>query len=120
MAGEKGRTGLVRKELAAQLKERRVALSKLPAVPGLDGAARYRGQLAWAPVEQRKMRLRGCRLVSVVVEPLVLGFEIGLRVKAQVGDDLVVDASSWLGRLARQEILVDLVVESSQAEMEVD
>lgn len=111
---------MARRELADRLKERREALSKLPAVPGLDGAARFRGQAGSMPAVQRKMKLRGCRLASVVVEPLVLGFEIVLRVKAQVGDDLVVDASSWLGRLSRQEILVDLVVESTQSEMEVD
>ena len=101
MAGRRD-TRLVRKELSDRLRERREALSKLAPVPGLDGAARFRGQSA-----------------SVVVEPLVLGFEIVVKVRAQVGDDLVVDASSWLGRLSRQEIMVDLVVVSSQAEMEM-
>jgi len=110
---------LVRKELADKLKERREALSKLAPVPGLDGAARFRGQTGPVLAGRRKLKLHGCRLASVVVEPLVLGFEIVVRVKAQVGDDLVVDASSWLGRLSRQEIMVDLVVESMQAEMEV-
>ena len=110
---------MVRKELADKLKERREALSKLAPVPGLDGAARFRGQTGPVLAGRRKLKLHGCRLASVVVEPLVLGFEIVVRVKAQVGDDLVVDASSWLGRLSRQEIMVDLVVESMQAEMEV-
>jgi len=110
---------LVRKELADKLKERRGTLSKLAPVPGLDGAARFRGQAASVPAGRKTLKLHGCLLKSVVVEPLVMGFDIVVKVKAQVGDDLVVDASSWLGRLSRQEVLVDLVVESLQAEMEV-
>ena len=110
---------MVRKELAEKLKERREALSKLAPVPGLDGAARFRGQTGPVAVGRRKLKLHGCRLTSVLVDPLVVGFEIIVKVKAQVGDDLVVDASSWLGRLSRQEIMVDLVVESMQVEMEV-
>ena len=111
---------MVRKELSDRLRERREALSKLAPVPGLDGAARFRGQSASVVGGGKTLKLHGCRLASVVVEPLVLGFEIVVKVKAQVGDDLVVDASSWLGRLSRQEIMVDLVVQSSQAEMEID
>jgi hypothetical protein len=110
---------LVRKELSDRLRERREALSKLAPVPGLDGAARFRGQSASVVGGGKTLKLHGCRLASVVVEPLVLGFEIVVKVRAQVGDDLVVDASSWLGRLSRQEIMVDLVVVSSQAEMEM-
>jgi hypothetical protein len=68
---------------------------------------------------RKVLKLGGCRLTAVRVDPLVVGFEVTVRVKAQVGDELVVDASSWLGRLCRQEVLVDVVVESAQAEMEV-